>query len=282
MTQDTGFVLAPEVMASLQKQLEEAATAHRSFFAEVAAMTHGLKETSNLLAQIDWSDFERRMTEQSSRLASLGWTIAPWMSFPDVEEFLLLDTDALDKEFVRLYLDAGGLDTTEAVIIKSPRLKRWRPLLVQVVEALRREEFLIAIPALLLTLEGFVAQFATPVDVELTNAATIAKGLKPRHGEKTIRAMIWTSTVAFLSQLYKSAPFSDQCPSFLNRHWILHGRKNAAEWTVADAIRVLNALSTLDWLLSGEERHETATQAPDGRGAGHVSNVVHRGGGQKS
>ncbi len=50
--------------------------------------------------------------------------------------------------------------------------------------------------------------------------------------------------------LFQFAPFDGDKPVFINRHWILHGRDNdSASWTVADALRLFNALQTVDSLL---------------------------------
>jgi len=69
-------------------------------------------------------------------------------------------------------------------------------------------------------------------------------------------SIIWKSTALFLARLFGSSDFASEGPTFLNRHWILHGRR-AADWSIADAVRLLNALSTLDWLMKFADRPAT-------------------------
>jgi hypothetical protein len=265
---DKENLLSPNevVVAKLSTQIAEATTAYRNFHAAYEqtflAVRQGLlaffaqcEHVFKELQKIDWSEVDSRITQDALRLAELGWTIAPWMTPAEVSDIVSMSADGVDEEFVRFYLDEGGLDKAETIMIASPRLEHWRPLIVQTFEALRRKEHLIAIPALLLTLEGLVAQFADHKDLSLvhsTNVLKIIAGIQTSHGEKIIIARVWASTTAFLSQLYRRVPFSEECPSFVNRHWILHGR-NVTKWGIADAIRVLNALCTLDWLMSREE-----------------------------
>ena len=52
----------------------------------------------------------------------------------------------------------------------------------------------------------------------------------------------------FVEKLFQQAPFEDVRPAFMNRHWILHGR-DSASWSRADALRLFNALQTVDSLL---------------------------------
>ena len=252
---------------ALAGQISELAPAYREFrktlddsFArmrqEWIVFAEQLQEAFKALRQIDWGEIDRKVTEESLRLAELGWTIAPWMTLPQVTQLAALDSDAIDQEFSNFYFEEGGLETTKNNLITSSRLERWRPLLPQIFAAIDRKDYLIAIPSLLLVLEGFVAQFAEPTNSQLvcsTNVPRMIKAIQPSASPKSVSARLWASTMAFLDQLYKRAPFSEQCPTFLNRHWILHGR-NATEWDAADALRILNALVTLNWLMEVQER----------------------------
>lgn len=53
--------------------------------------------------------------------------------------------------------------------------------------------------------------------------------------------------VNFLSHLFAHAPFDSPRPQFINRHWILHGR-SATDWAATDALKLVNALTALEWL----------------------------------
>src|SRR4030095_698695 len=56
--------------------------------------------------------------------------------------------------------------------------------------------------------------------------------------------LIWKSVATFMEKLYENSDFSGNRPFLINRHWILHGR-DATAWTVADSIRLFNALQTI-------------------------------------
>lgn len=218
------------------------------------------KQTQELfseLGKIDWREIDQRLARDTVRLAELGWTVAPWMTPKEVSELAVLDSEALDQEFSKLYFEDGGLDRAKSQLTASARMADWQPLLAQVFGAIERKDHLITIPALLLMLEGFVAQFADPANSKLVctvNVPNLVAAIQSTPDPAGITAKVWMSTTAFLDQLYKKSPFSDPSPSFVNRHWILHGRLKSTEWDVVDAIRLLNALSTLHWLMSFDER----------------------------
>ena len=68
------------------------------------------------------------------------------------------------------------------------------------------------------------------------------------------------SAVTFLDHLFKPSDFEATRPTIINRHWILHGR-SATDWTVADALKLVNALATLHWLF--KEDMNTYENPPD-------------------
>jgi hypothetical protein len=68
-----------------------------------------------------------------------------------------------------------------------------------------------------------------------------------QNKENDYIAFFWESAIVFLGKLFSPSDFGSDEPSFLNRDWALHGR-SANEWNAADALRLLNALSTLEFL----------------------------------
>jgi hypothetical protein len=214
----------------------------------VREMNQGLHRLFESMKQIDWE----ATTKDIPRLAELGWTVAPWMGLSDVTELAALDSAAVDREFLKLYLEAGGLEQAKRELARGSDMAEWQPLLDQVFRALGRKDHLIAIPALFLMLEGVAAQVADPTNLKIvrsTNVPIILAAVQSDRASTSFSARIWVSTMIFAEQLYKNSPFSDPCPAFINRHWILHGRLKPTQWELVEAIRLLNALVTLHWLL---------------------------------
>jgi hypothetical protein len=100
-------------------------------------------------------------------------------------------------------------------------------------------------------LEGFTIQSL------IIRQKAAPRELKPHSSLKktqwqddpTFHGLLWMSVVTFLEKLFAYHPFDLPSPTFINRPWILHGR-SATEWTAADALKLVNALATLEWLFT--------------------------------
>jgi hypothetical protein len=213
------------------------------------------------LQRVDWNSLQARADVSVLRLAEAGWTVPYWRTPRAVAELSESDPVVADAWFTELYLGSDdGLTRVAGRLENCSRLAKWQPLMQQTCAAIRRREHLLAVPSLLLMIEGFVAQMADPAkpsQVRDTNLTRLLNQVEPPKRLHTT-SVIWKSTAIFLARLFGPSDFASDGPTFLNRHWILHGRC-AADWSIADALRLLNALSTLDWLMGFEDRYASAS-----------------------
>jgi hypothetical protein len=80
---------------------------------------------------------------------------------------------------------------------------------------------------------------------------SVLKSLKNAgwHEKENLEAFFWRSGIAFLDKVFATSDFAQSQPPFVNRHWILHGR-SSVDWKLADALRLVNALWTLNFLFA--------------------------------
>jgi len=260
------IVAAPEV-----KEFMQAAAACAERMGESLRVLHDayadafaqIRRTLQDIGETDWQAVQDRLDKSLLRLADVGWTVPHWLTPREVSEIAQGGLALADEHFLELYFGDGGntLKEVRDRLLKSDRMTNWKPLLLQTVAALQRGEHLLAVPCFLLILEGYVAQFAYRKKhsaIRDTNVPRLLGGLRPERDMLTLRA-VWRSTETFVAKLFRSADFSAESPGFINRHWILHGR-GATNWTRADALRLLNALDTLDWLMG----HQTTSEVKPG------------------
>ncbi len=69
------------------------------------------------------------------------------------------------------------------------------------------------------------------------------------HQQSDFIGVTWMSVVTFFEHLFANSDFDSTAPTFINRHWVLHGR-SATDWTAADALKLVNSLATLIWFFS--------------------------------
>lgn len=238
----------------IQKQFQEAAEASQQFLAKLAEIQSSFqKSITEMLQQVAESvkQTDEVVRLSTIRLSELGWTVPHWLDIHQVAELGTSTAEEVDRRFEEIYLSGPTpqLDRAIEELSSSLHLEKWHPLLIQTFSAIKRNEFLVAIPALISILEGFVAQIAVqskPSLIRETNAHQLAKELIPKDANN-ITYVLRNSTAAFIVKLYQHSDFSGAPPAFINRHWILHGRASS-DWKPVDAIRLVNAMGTLVWL----------------------------------
>ncbi len=172
--------------------------------------------------------------------------------------------DEIDDYFLTVYLgennNEGRLKPTFAELLKSTKIEKWKSLLEEVLECIENGQYRVCVPSLLTILEGFTAECLCEqfkISPRETNVPIALKRTK-RHEGGNMNSLMWMSLVVFLEHLFASSDFERNSPTFINRHWILHGR-SATDWTATDALKLVNALATLHWLFELREKRQRST-----------------------
>jgi hypothetical protein len=180
----------------------------------------------------------------SAMLARRGWpmpmNIAPAEAWDALEAAGDVGAAELDEFFVAHYSGDGGryFDYMASELLTAPGLARRQLLLEECVAAYRQGLHRIAIPSLLLVIEGAV--------VDLGGKGKIVDRCRQHFAaanpDCAIR-MIWSSLAPFIETIFEDGRTSSG--DVINRNLILHGRSEPEEWTVADALRLFCALHAI-------------------------------------
>lgn len=186
--------------------------------------------------------------DKARRLGSYGWTFPMWGPL----HFLTLmpedvTVEALDTYFVEKYSRFRSKELRQVLreTVQSPWLLRWHPLLEQAVYAFRRRRYLVAVPALLLVLEGVLLDVAGQFQERVAVPRAAAR-IREAEGQSIVRAG-WATVEGFVAGVFRHADFGASRPELLNRHWVLHGR-DVPGWSRVDCLRLLQALHTISTL----------------------------------
>jgi hypothetical protein len=155
--------------------------------------------------------------------------------------------DDVDAFFVDFYTgdDFAELRFLRKELTQRAGLAQWRALLEQCFDAFESANHLITIPALLTVLDGVIAKAGKNTSWRIDPRKLCSEKAAAVNG---LKKWMWRSLELFFAKLFQPAPFDQSRPILINRHWILHGR-DSANWTGADALRLFNALQTVDSLL---------------------------------
>ena len=206
--------------------------------------------TPAVLPDLSGLDLQKSLKTAIHTMASRGWTIQMSLTMRDLEELANQTAEEADEFFVAFYSgdNFAALRKVRQELTSRPSLARWKALLDECFESFESGRYLITVPALLSMIEGVIASSGQALTSQRVRLIAICAENSQKIGENSIRSEMWNSMKVFLEKLFEPAPFDGNRPTLINRHWILHGR-DAASWTVADALRLFNALQTVDSLL---------------------------------
>jgi hypothetical protein len=230
-------------LRSIGKAYVEAFEKLQSELAKAAASAAKQIQSFDLNASIEIS---RKAAE---RLAKCGWTLPMEFTLRAIAELADKSEDEIDAFFVEYYTadDFAAFRRVRADLLARPALAQWHALLAECFDAFERKDHLITIPALFSVIEGVVAKAGNALTSQRVKLKKICAS-KAAGATTGVPRWMWRTLELFVEQLFHKTPFDKTRPAFINRHWILHGR-DAATWTVADSLRLFNALQTIDSLL---------------------------------
>jgi hypothetical protein len=187
--------------------------------------------------------------EHATRLGESGWTLPMWATPFEVHQLMQRATgdQNLDALFLEYYDadDGAAYAWLKRELVRKPKLKHWHTMIEQCLAAFEHRLYLVVVPSMLTVLEGCIAEMGGPKDWQRSKEPKgTAKRLVSTIQSRSVRRAVWLSIDAFVSRVFVRAPFASSRPHGLNRAWILHGRDQPS-WTRADALRLLQAASTL-------------------------------------
>ncbi len=203
------------------------------------------------LVETDWAAVFDEHEKSFLYIADCGWTPPDFIGLGELLALHLKSPEELDRYFVEGFMenDAENLKILGETLKRNPELSQWHPLIDEIIASIRAGHHRVAIPATLTIMEGYLARAL--VKASLTTAKNVSpfKVLEEAkwHEAKTLDARFWKAGVLFLSRIFAHSDFTQQPPTFINRHWILHGRA-PVDWTLSDALRLVNSLTTLVFL----------------------------------
>ncbi|MEY9980460.1 hypothetical protein [Lysinibacillus sp. RC79] len=179
-----------------------------------------------------------------------GWTLTGGMSLGHYLDKVLrnMNQDQLDEYFFQYYTtnDNSFFKETETHLLKFIEPHR-KELLKDCLDNFVNNNYRIAIPSLMTLIEGEVTDILETKDYgwklndKMSNAA--------KDEEEKFYQITTYSTYDYLRrELYKPHKFDTKRRNMINRHWVLHGRDNPNVWTKYDGLRLINVLSSLQFI----------------------------------
>lgn len=182
-----------------------------------------------------------------NRNTSRGWTMVGEFDLSDYlnEDILLYSDEELDLYYEELFYKENNklLEETKENILYNIGNHN-KKFAEEVFEAFERGLIKVAIPSLILLIEGTMASIARSTDI----GGKLKKQLKdhPIKEQADLNDIIFYTAFLFVTDtLYTWDKFDEPRKPIINRNRILHGRDNPDLWTQTDALRLIVVLATL-------------------------------------
>ncbi|MCY9056123.1 hypothetical protein MOE90_21020 [Bacillus spizizenii] len=196
-------------------------------------------------------DFEKieKITDHNSLH---GWTLTgeiPTHIYLN-EEFLTMSQEEIDNFFVSYYEED---DFKEMRGLKRTLLdgldKKWHELIEDSFSLYEGGKFRMLIPTLMTIVEGEISEVAESAEV----GGRLIGDFKNSFSSETDKLIViscYSALKFFDKRLFKTHKFYKNRREIINRNWVLHGRDDPQKWSKADAVRLFNTLSTMQFIKS--------------------------------
>ncbi|QII25919.1 hypothetical protein G3M80_15435 [Bacillus altitudinis] len=200
--------------------------------------------------KFDYLEFDEQRLERITRHnVSVGWTLTGDMPINLYlrDEYLDMEHDEIDKIFIAFYEEDEYVQLKTLIKnVKNGLSEKWSEILDQSLDLYLEGRYKITIPALISVIEGELSS--------IIGSSKYGKRLVDEFHNKLDDKMKFLTIAAYSAyfffdeHLFKSHDFTHARLPLLNRNWILHGRDDPSAWKKEDALRLLNTLSTLQFI----------------------------------
>lgn len=200
-------------------------------------------------------EYDRTLATVVDKLEVCGWTLPAELSIyavnvigktdtvPDIDSFMLDLYIGDDYERYKMMVDS---------IMKSPISAGIKKLIDESCFAFEHRKYAICANALMSVIEGILSTFWE--DKSNTRMMQICQAKVNELAEEKdhiTKKYIWISYNKFIRKLFEKNNFAAEEPSFINRHWLLHGR-SVYDIEEIDCLRLLNAVSSICMIVKSD------------------------------
>ncbi len=217
-----------------------------------AMQEHINKETEKNL-----SEYDKTLSSVVDKLETCGWTLPTELGIyavniigntdeiADIDKFLLWFFTENDYEHYNKMVDG---------ILASPISDGVKRLIEECRFAYDNKKYAICADSLVSAIEGILSTFwSDKTNIRMMKVCQAKVDEMANDNKHITKKYLWVSYNKFIRKLYEKNNFNDDEPSFINRHWLLHGR-SAYEIEEIDCLRLFNALSSLCVIVNSENK----------------------------
>lgn len=196
--------------------------------------------------EIDY-DRIKKITDDNSKY---GWTLTGEMGMANYLDDDMVGTSQKEKDdyFYEFYSqdDWAYFNHTKESILENIE-PRWHDLIEECFHSFEADRYKLVIPTLFTIIEG---EMSYVFKSHQGSRGLIEKMEKRAESEesKLKQIALYSVVHSMDEELFGSHKFNKDRKELINRHWILHGRDKPNEWQKVDALRLINVISSLQFI----------------------------------
>lgn len=201
-------------------------------------------------------EYDRTLANVVDKLEIYGWTLPAELNVyaanvigktdevTDVDGFMLELYTGDEYERYKKMIDG---------IMKSPISTGVKKLIDESSFAFIHGKYAICADALVSAIEGILSTFwEDKANIWMKQICQAKVDELADEKEHITEKYIWVSYNKFIRKLFEKNNFAAEEPSFINRHWLLHGR-SAYDIEEIDCLRLFNAISSICIIVKNEK-----------------------------
>lgn len=230
-------------------------------------MNFNEKQSKELLAMIrnnlkkkteqSMVEYDKMLLAAVDKLEGEGWTLPTELGIYAINIIGKTDEISDINKFLVEFFSMNQyerLDNMVKKILESPIEAGLKKLIEECKFAFENKKYAICADSLISAIEGILSTFWD--NKSNTKMMQICKSKVDELANETehiTKKYLWISYDKFIRKLYEKSDFATDEPSFINRHWLLHGR-SAYEIDEIDCLRLFNAVSSICVIAKSEKK----------------------------
>ena len=202
------------------------------------------------------TQFSKTLENVIRKIDETGWTLPTEMAIYPIN--VLGQTNEIKdvNKFFHWYFTENENYNFKGLInsiLNSKIDEKYKITVKECLYAYENQKYIIASVTLITIIEGILSNFyPDKTNIKMMKVCQGQVDLK-QEDDDIIQKYIWISYNNFIKKLYQKSDFNSEEPSFINRHWLLHGRSQF-NLTDIDCLRLFNAVSSICCIVDKETR----------------------------
>lgn len=221
---------------------------------QLSKIQSNLKEKVKKGAEEMSEQFSRTLDNVITKIDETGWTLPTEMAIYPINVLgQTSEIKDINQFFYWYFTENERYNFVGLVdgILSSNIDEKFKTTIKECVFAYENKKYIITSITLITVIEGILSRFyPDKTNVRMMKVCQIQVD-KIEEKNSIIEKYVWLSYNNFVRKLYEKSDFSNTEPSFINRHWLLHGRSEY-NLTEIDCLRLFNAVSSICSIVNKE------------------------------